>query len=176
MRNEHKPWLTNEIKHMSYHRDYLKKQSIKQRSTDYDKAYKRCKNKLNNLIKETKNEYFRNKLSNAKNSKESWPTINELLNKKPKTTEVKELDINGQLVTDDDEIADAFNQYFSTIGSTLSDKIRSNGTDPMRFVTPIDGSLFNFISITLQEIIVALNEIKCSTVNLQELVVLVLGY
>ena len=32
----------------------------------------------------------------------------------------------------------------------------------MRFVTSIHGSLFNFISITLQEIIVALNEIKCS--------------
>ena len=32
----------------------------------------------------------------------------------------------------------------------------------MKFVTPIDGSLFNFISITLQEIIIALNEIKCS--------------
>ena len=110
----------------------------------------------------TKNEYFRNKLSNAKNSKESWQTINELLNKKPKTTEVKELDINGQLITDDDEIADAFNQYFSTIGSTLSDKIIGNGIDPMRFVTPIEGSLFNFTSITLQEIIVALNEIKCS--------------
>ena len=162
VRTEDKPWLTNEIKHMSYHRDYLKKQPIKQRSTDCDKAYKRCKNKLNNLIKETKNEYFRNKPSNAKNSKESWQTINELLNKKPKTTEVKELDINGQLITDDDEIADAFNQYFSTIGSTLSDKIIGNGIDPMRFVTPIEDSLFNFISIPLQEIIVALNEIKCS--------------
>ena len=32
----------------------------------------------------------------------------------------------------------------------------------MRFVTPIHGSLFNFISITPQEIIVALNKIKCS--------------
>ena len=31
----------------------------------------------------------------------------------------------------------------------------------MRFVTPVEDSLFNFISITLQEIIVALNEIKC---------------
>ena len=56
---------------MSYHRDYLKNQSFKQRSTNYGKAYKRCKNKLNDLINETKNEYFRNKLSNAKNSEES---------------------------------------------------------------------------------------------------------
>ncbi len=160
VKSEYKPWLTNEIKQISYHRDYLKKQSIKLRSANYDKAYKRCKNKLNNLIKETKQEYFRDKLSNAKNSKESWRTINELLNKKPKTSEVKELDINGQLITDDDKIADAFNQYFSTIGSTLSDKITGNCTDPMNFVTPLDGSILNFTSITLQETIGALNEIK----------------
>ncbi|CAB3999680.1 Hypothetical predicted protein [Paramuricea clavata] len=160
VKSEYKPWLTNEIKQMSYRRDYLKKQSIKLRSAYYDKAYKRCKNKLNNLIKETKQEYFRDKLSNAKNSKESWRTINVLLNKKPKTSEVKELDINGQLITDNDKIADAFNQYFSTIGSTLSDKITGNCTDPMNFVTPLDGSIFNFTSITLQETIDALNEIK----------------
>ena len=49
---------TNEIKQMSYHRDYLKKRSIKLRSTNYDKAYKRCKN---NLMKGTKQEYFRKK-------------------------------------------------------------------------------------------------------------------
>ena len=54
---------------MSCHIDYLKKQSIKLRSTNYDKAYKRCKNKLNNLIKETKHEYFKNKLSNAETAK-----------------------------------------------------------------------------------------------------------
>ena len=55
---QYKPWLTNQIKQMIYHRDYLKRQSIKLGSTTYDKAYKRCKNKLNNLIKKTKEEYF----------------------------------------------------------------------------------------------------------------------
>ncbi|CAB4022160.1 Hypothetical predicted protein [Paramuricea clavata] len=89
VKSEYKPWLTNEIKQMSYRRDYLKKQSIKLRSAYYDKAYKRCKNKLNNLIKETKQEYFGDKLSNAKNSKESWRTINELLNKSLKLQRLK---------------------------------------------------------------------------------------
>ena len=35
------------------------------------------------------------------------PSLERVLNKKRKTTEVKELDINGQLITDDDKIADA---------------------------------------------------------------------
>ena len=145
---------------MSYHRDYLKRQSINLGSTTYDKAYKRCKNKLNSLIKKTKEEYFKAKLSNAKNSKESWQAINELLNKRSKTTQIKQLNINDRVITDDDKIADSFNEYFSTIGCTLSDKIIGNDTDPMSFVTPIHGNSFDFTSITIQETIDALNKIK----------------
>jgi hypothetical protein len=160
VKSEYKPWLTNQIKQMSYHRDYLKRQSIKLGSTTYDKAYKRCKNKLSSLIKKTKEEYFKAKLSNAKNSKESWQAINELLNKRSKTTQIKQLNINDRVITDDDKIADSFNEYFSTIGCTLSDKIIGNDTDPMSFVTPIHGNSFDFTSITIQETIDVLNQIK----------------
>jgi hypothetical protein len=36
VKSEYKPWLTNQIKQMSYHRDYLERQSIKLGSTTYD--------------------------------------------------------------------------------------------------------------------------------------------
>ena len=75
---------------MSYHRDYLKRQSIKLGSTTYDKAYKRCKNKLKSHKKKTNEKFFKAKLSNAKNSKESWQAISELLNKRSKTTQIKQ--------------------------------------------------------------------------------------
>ena len=39
-----------------YHRDYLKRQSVRFTSSTYNEAYKRCKNKLNKLIKMTKEE------------------------------------------------------------------------------------------------------------------------
>jgi hypothetical protein len=49
---------------------------------------------------------------------------NGLLNKRSKTlTQIKQLNINDRVITDDDKIADSFNEYFSTIGCTLSDKI-----------------------------------------------------
>ena len=44
----------------------------------------------------------------------------------------------------------------------MSDNIIGNDIDPMRFLAPIDGSSFNFICITLQETIDALNDIKFS--------------
>jgi hypothetical protein len=36
-------------------------------------------------------------------SKESWQAINELLNKKSKTTQVKEINVEGKTVTNDEK-------------------------------------------------------------------------
>ena len=65
-----------------HHRDYLKfkRQIVRFTSSNYNKAYKRGKNILNKLIKTTKEEYFKPKLSNANNSKNSWQAINKPLN------------------------------------------------------------------------------------------------
>ena len=137
VKREHKPWLTKEIKRLMYHRDYLKRQSVRFTSSTYNEAYKRCKNKLNKLIKMTKEEYFKTKLSNANNSKNSWQAINELLNKKPKSTKVTQLNVHDQVITGDRNIADCFNQYFSSIGCKLSESIQNINIEPMAFVTPV---------------------------------------
>ena len=58
VKHEHKPWLTNEIKQLIFHRDNLKRQSVRVSSTDYHAAYKRCKNRVNKLIESTKKDYI----------------------------------------------------------------------------------------------------------------------
>jgi hypothetical protein len=68
---------------------------------------------------------IKTKLSNANNSKESWQAINELLNEKPKTTHVTQLNVDDQVITGDTNIADCFNQYFSSIGCKLSNNVQN---------------------------------------------------
>ncbi|CAB4028024.1 Hypothetical predicted protein, partial [Paramuricea clavata] len=159
VKSEHKPWLTKEIKRLMHHRDYLKRQSVRLTSSNYNEAYKRCKNKLNKLIKKTKEEYFKTKLFNANNSKESWQAINELLNKKPKTTHVTQLNVDDQVITGDTNIADCFNRYFSSIGCKLSKNVQNINVDPMTFVTPTESS-FHFSCISVQETFDALNQLN----------------
>ncbi len=97
--------------------------------------------------------------TNANNSKESWQAINELLNKKPKTTQVKQLIVDNQTITDDKEIADCFNEYFSSIGSKLSNNIQNNDIDPLTFVTPVSKT-FHFENVTAVQVVYdALNQI-----------------
>ena len=43
IKREHKPWLTKEIKQLVYHRDYLKRQSVRCTSSNYNAAYKSFK-------------------------------------------------------------------------------------------------------------------------------------
>lgn len=159
VKSEYKPWLTKEIKTLSYHRDYLKRKAIRLGSSNYNEAYKKCKNKLNKLIKTTKEEYFKTKLSNANNSKDSWQAINELLNNKVKTTHIKQLNVGDQIVEGDQKIATSFNKYFSTIGSKLAEEIPSSDTDPLIFVTPAENS-FQFRLITNLDLASALHQMK----------------
>ena len=68
VKSEFKPLITNEIRRLSYHRDYLKRQAMRFRSVYYETAYKKCKNKVTNLIRTSKESYFKSKLSNSNNS------------------------------------------------------------------------------------------------------------
>ncbi len=140
--------MTNEIKKQSYQRDYLKEKAISLHSPYYFQAYKQCKNQLNKCIKETKRLYCNSKLSNSTNSKESWQTINELLNRTSKTTAINEININGKTTVGDEEIAKEFNKYFSEVGKKLAEEIPDNDIDPLHFVNPVSNS---FTSKTISE-------------------------
>ncbi|CAB4015173.1 RNA-directed DNA polymerase from transposon X-element [Paramuricea clavata] len=153
VKSEFKPWIISEIRRLSYHRDYLKRQAIRLRSVYYETAYKKCKNKVTNLIRTSKESYFKSKLSNSNNSKESWQSINELLNKKSKTSQIREINFEGETVINDEKIAAGFNEYFSTIGSKLSEGIKDGDIDPLSFMTVTHDDKFNFNFITIDEVI-----------------------
>ncbi|CAB4029774.1 Hypothetical predicted protein [Paramuricea clavata] len=58
VKSEYTPWMTNNIKKQIYHRDFLKKKAINTGSENTFVAYKRARNALNKLIKDTKGNYF----------------------------------------------------------------------------------------------------------------------
>ena len=129
VKSEHCPWMTNEIRNLAHHKFYLKQKAVKFNSSNYHEAYKRCRNKLNKRIKATKVQFYNIKLQNSKNSKEGWNTLNNLLNRKSKSTVVNELSVDhGKNVTQDKDIVDEFNKFFTSIGSKLANSIADNGT------------------------------------------------
>ena len=141
------PWMTDEIKKLSFHRDYLKKKAVKLNSPAFYNSYKKCRNQVTERIKSAKTQYFKTNLENTKNSKETWDLINNLLNKKQKKTTINNLKIESETITGDENISNAFNNFFVEIGPKLAANIPPSDIDPTEYVRPCITE-FNFTAIT----------------------------
>ncbi len=161
VKSEYTAWLTNDIKNMSYHRDYLKKKAVSHNSPAYHEAYKKCRNEVNRRIKVAKTNYYKTSLENSTNSKDSWNIINGLLNKKSKTTSINELIINQNKITGDKNIANEFNNFFCKIGPQRAENIPPSDFDPLQYVIPVT-NVFEFKNITRAELMSVLKKIKAS--------------
>ena len=118
------PWLTKDLKLMSAARDKLKKQAVRSNSEILMQAHRQMRNKVNKLNTESKREYFSNKIASHNGDlKNTWKTINLVLNKKSKTTQIASLDVDGKQVCDNKAIAESMNDFFCNIGKNLSDKL-----------------------------------------------------
>ena len=100
------------------------KVNVKSKSNILMESYKHVRNNVNSLNKKLKKEYFSKKIAHNKgNLKETWKTINLLLNKRSKTTNIESLKVNDQDVVDNAEIAQSMNKFFCSVGEKLSDDI-----------------------------------------------------
>ena len=84
--NKSTPWLTTEFKNLPGQEISLRMQLLKN-SAIIMESYEQIRNKVNNLNKKLKREYFSKKVAcNNGNLKGTWKAINLLLNKRSKTT------------------------------------------------------------------------------------------
>ena len=86
-------------------------------------SYRQMRNKVNNLNKKLKRDYFSNKIASCDNLKDSWKAINLLLNKRSKTKNIDSLNMDDHHIKEPADIAQDMNDYFCSVGKTLRDKI-----------------------------------------------------
>ena len=71
------PWVTNELKHLMFKRDYLNKRAISSKDPEKWCEYRHARNQVNNEIKKAKRFYFTKNLDIHKGDiKRSWKLIN----------------------------------------------------------------------------------------------------
>ena len=86
--------------------------------------YKKMRNTINYNIKTSKASYYSNAFSQSKgNSRKTWQTINKLTPRRTNNTTVKELKLNGSVISNSSGL---FNDHFSTIGPRLANEIPQN--------------------------------------------------
>ena len=86
--------------------------------------YKKMRNTINYNIKTSKASYYSNAFSQSKgNSRKTWQTINKLTPRRTNNTKVKELKLNGSVISNSSGLFNAFNDPFLTIGPRLANEI-----------------------------------------------------
>ena len=106
--------------------------------------YVNYRNLYNSLIKIAKAIFYRESIESANgDSKKIWETINDACNKKPKSSVIDKLEINGRVSTNESEIANEFNRHFASIGERVSDFIPKSNINFRDYLPqPCNNSLF----------------------------------
>ena len=98
--------------------------------TSNKNSYTNYRNRLNHIIRFSKRSHFNNKFHDARNnSKTTWKTINEIMhNGRKQSTYPAAFKHGDQETNNDNDIANAFNDFFVNLGPSLAEKITYKGS------------------------------------------------
>ena len=132
-----KPWITTAIRKSIKTKNELFKIYLKHKCEYNHGKYKIYRNKLKHLIIVSKKLYFNDYFTtNLNNIKETWKGIKQLVTIKPtKSFGPSKIKGNNTLLTDPKTIANAFNNYFSTVGPNLAANIPTVNTSFHNFLS-----------------------------------------
>ena len=144
-------------------RDKLKKSAVKCKSSILMDSYRQIRNKVNTLNFQLKKQHYTNRIAACKgNIKESWKTMNELLNKRSKSSSIDCLKESGTETRNKKDVSNAMNNFFCTIGRDLADKIQP-AANPLlsgEYEINKDEAKFHFKTIELKDIRDAFAKVK----------------
>ena len=133
-KDKQKPWLTDEIRSLIKEKNRLHNKYLK-RPLTFGQQYKNVRNRLNNLKKYTKKNYFCNLLINSQsNCKKTWEVINLILNRQNSKQGCTKIIQNNTTLTDKNEIAEAFNNYFTNVAVKISSDLPRTDVDYRDFL------------------------------------------
>ena len=159
------PWINKDLASLMQTRDRLKKAALNSKSTVLMDSYRQARNKVTSVNLKLKKQYFSTKISERRgNMKESWKTINEVLNKRSKSCNIDCIKDSGNAIVNKKDISNAMNSFFCTIGEKLASKIDATPNPLLSggFTERGNNIQFQFQTIGVQEIRDAIAKTKTS--------------
>ena len=156
-------WINKDLRDLMRTRDKLKKSAVKGKSPILMDSYRQIRNNFNALNIQLKKQQYTNRIAACKgNMKESWETINELLNKRSKSSSINCLKESGTETRNRKDVSDAMNNLFCTIGRELADKIQPASYLLLsgEYGVNKDKAKFHFQAIELKDIMDAFPRLK----------------
>ena len=121
LRANDKPYMTKVLRQAIMRRSALKNKYLKDKSEDSLKSFKKQKNYTKRLAKRERTKYFANiDLNKYTDNIKFWNTVKPMFSNSCKGSSRITLVEKGQIVTDDQELAETFSGFFVDAVSSLS--------------------------------------------------------
>ena len=161
LRCKKSPWINSLLIQKMRERDSLKKRFDKNPNDFVWSQFKKARNEVNNLLKKTKRDYFMTQINTTKRDpKNTWRLINELTSRKTSVnSNMKAIKQEGVTLTNSADIANTFNNYFTTIGDNLAKNIPCSDVNPISYTSPVN-SAFSFAEISLESVLKTLKSVN----------------
>ena len=159
-----KPWLTENLKGSIKNKNKLYARYKKYPSYFNEKIYTDYQKVLQKTLRFTEREYYDSKFSQYKNDLvKSWRVLKEVINRRKKSKMSSKFLINGKVVTDNNAIAESFNQFYVNIGTSLASKIPTTDADPIDYVKENVTRCIQVTPVNESEVIEILKKLKNSS-------------
>ena len=131
-------------------------------------------------IRHSKSRYYTCKFNEYKNNiKKTWNLINRTIkqNSKSNKKNIEKILYNNELLTDDKDIANSFNDFFSNIGNSIASGLpNSNQNGHLQFMTGNYVNSFFFASIDSNDVNFIISFLKNKSCNINTIPTKVLKY
>ena len=134
------PWMTPGLQKCQQKQYMLYKQSINQRENkSAEMKYKTYRNKLKEIIRRTKEKYYRDKcFEYKKNTSKLWKMINRITQKEvDKTNTIEYLKVDNLDYYDSKAVSEEFAKHFAQVGKEYAQKIPKPNKDIKHYLNLI---------------------------------------
>ena len=171
IRANHKPYVTKQLRKAIMKRSFLENKYYKNMSAENRRAYRKQKNFCNRLYKKERTMYYSNlHLDNITDNKKFWNTVKPLFTNKGGIKENITLVKEGNIIADDTQLAQTFNNFFDNAVNSMN--IKENKflvTETAGLLDPVEVAIKKFENhpsiIKIKENIIVDSRFSFSEVN-----------
>ena len=147
------PWLTIQLKNMIKTKNKLYYKSVERPTQINCNNYKNYKRELNRELRKAERDYIHKAIiSSASKPKTQWNIINKIINKKTVESYPLEFVHQNSMISNEQEIADGFNNYFANIPTELDKQIPKDDDDPATYIRGNNPNSFFLDPVTKLEV------------------------
>ena len=141
------PCTTSKVRRMIRQRDYLCKEANETGSKYLRQAFLNIRGRVYQELRYLRNSYYRGKINEHKNdSKQTWKILKQAIGRGNKSVVIEQIIFIDQILNEKQDIAEACNQYFASVGNKLTDQIQPSQDNPIRHI-PVGKERFQFKQI-----------------------------